>query len=196
MFFPIWQANLFLVGQLAVCCTVTLSDPSAAPGDSPTEEEIDSVCRFQPGKGRTQLRPLHEPQGCGGRAEGWGPSPSIPAPSSSGIQQVDCPIPTPSSPHSEKLAVAGFREDRSRQELFTTLLQGRLDFCWGWTAALTQHPMLSWEQYFEESSFFWTIFLVLVPSSRRRAGGVWFMRILMQYISSLLCTPFRPKITG
>lgn len=195
MFFPIWQANLFLVGQLAVCCS-DIEWPLCSPWGQP-HWGGDRFCLQIPA--RQGQDPAEAPtwaQGCGGRAEGWGPSPSIPAPSSSGIQQVDCPIPTPSSPHSEKLALAGFREDRSRQELFTTLLQGRLDFCWGWTAALTQHPMLSWEQYFEESSFFWTIFLVLVPSSRRRAGGVWFMRILIQYISSLLCTPFRPKITG
>lgn len=31
-----------------MCCTVTLSDSSAAPGDSPAEEEIDAACRAQP----------------------------------------------------------------------------------------------------------------------------------------------------
>lgn len=35
-----------------MCCTVTLSDSSAAPGDSPTKEEMDSVCTFQPQQGQ------------------------------------------------------------------------------------------------------------------------------------------------
>lgn len=114
-----------------MCCTVTLSDSSVAPGDSPTEEETDSASRFQPGKDRTHLRPLHKPQWSGGRAERWGPSPFIPAPSSAGIQQVDSPIPTLPLPHSEKLALAGLREDRNRQELFTTLAAREAGLCLG-----------------------------------------------------------------
>lgn len=140
---------------------MTLSDFSAAPGDSPTKEEMDSAGGSSPGKGRTQLRPLHRLQGCRGRAEEWGPSPFIPAPSSAGIHQVECPIPALPSPHRVKLAVAGLREARSRQELFPTQLQGRLDFLWGSTAALT-HAFLgnrSWSSPALSGLFSWLLSL-------------------------------------
>lgn len=68
---------------------MTLSDSSAAPGDNPTEEEIDSACGFQARQGQDPAEALQEPQGCGGKAEGWGPSSFLPAPSPAGIQQVD-----------------------------------------------------------------------------------------------------------
>lgn len=51
------------------------------------------------------------------------------------------------------------------------------------------YPCFPWEQVLELSSTFWTIFVVAF--FRSRAGRVCFMRKLMQYISSLLCTPFR-----
>lgn len=84
---------------------------------------------------------------------------------------------------------SGLREDRSRQELFSHCCKG------GWTSfgakqlLLHSIPCFPWEQYLEDSSTIWTIFLVAF--SRRRAGRVCFMRKLMQYICSLLCTPFR-----
>lgn len=164
-----------------------MSDSSVAPGDSPTKEEMGSACRFQPRQGQDPAEAPPQATGVQGQSRRMGTFSLYSCPkfcrNSAGRMPHSCPAISPQCETGSGRTKGGQKQAGALPHTVTREAGHplQLNSC--------SYPCFPWEQVLEDSSTFWTVFLVAF--SRSRAGSVCFMRKLVQYISSLLHTPVR-----